>query len=338
MLTRYPPAADESWLPEDRGKISRARPARVESDPDREERALITTAKTGLNPLPWVLTADGFELTEPVLRGAFAEVATTGFVGIHADPPADMSPAAYRDLLAEFGLRPAPGYFSAAFHAEPTREVVEAAKQHAAIQAELGNTEAFIAGTLVDYRKAVPAVGADFDPALLERTIQSLGAAAEAIVGEGVRPVLHPHVGSLVEVEHEVRAVLEGIPASVLGFGPDTGHLSWAGMDAPSIMSEYADRIGAMHLKDVHLDQAAAARAAGADYHTATREAFTIWTEPGRGDLDLVAALDTLPAGFGGWIIVEVDVPEAPSNLASTELSARWVTEHLGPDALTANQ
>jgi len=97
-------------------------------------------------------------------------------------------------------------------------------------------------------------------------------------------------------------------------------------------MRDYADRIAAVHLKDVHLDQAAAARAAGADYTRATRVDFTVWTEPGRGDVDLLSAIGTLPDDFAGWLIVEVDVPEAPSNLESTEISGAWVAEHLGAD------
>ena len=63
---------------------------------------------------------------------------------------------------------------------------------------------------------------------------------------------------------------------------------------------------------------------------TATTRDFTIWTEPGRGNVDLVAALDALPDTFSGWVMVEVDVPEAPTNLTSTQLSAAWVTEQLG--------
>jgi myo-inositol 2-dehydrogenase / D-chiro-inositol 1-dehydrogenase len=62
-----------------------------------------------------------------------------------------------------------------------------------------------------------------------------------------------------------------------------------------------------------------------------------LWTEPGRGDIDLAAALGTLPDTFAGWVVVEVDVPEALSNLRSTELSAEWITSHLGRPALTAN-
>ena len=73
------------------------------------------TFRVGLNPLPWVLTASGFELSVPVLRDAFGEISQTPFVGIHADPPADLDADGYRKLLTEFGLVPAPGYFSADF-------------------------------------------------------------------------------------------------------------------------------------------------------------------------------------------------------------------------------
>lgn len=294
-------------------------------------------ARIGLNPLPWVLTATGFELSEAVLRSAFAEIATTGFRAVHADPPADFSPAAYADLLAEYGLVPAPGYFSAAFHEVPRAELVESARRHAGVQAALGNTEVFVAAAMHPDRIATPTVGAAFDPGILEQVIDGLGAAAEAMTREGVRPALHPHVGGLIEVEHEVRTVLDAVPEAILGFGPDTGHLGWAGMDPVAMMSAYADRIAAMHLKDVHLDAAATARAEGRDYHSATREDLHVWTEPGRGDLDLIGALGVLPADFAGWVVVEVDVPEAASNVASTELSAGWIVEHLGADALAAN-
>lgn len=289
--------------------------------------------KIGLNPLPWVLTPAGFDLSVPVLRTAFGEIATTPFRAIHADPPAGMSAAEYRKLLAEFGLQPAPGYFSASFHIETAGDIVEAAKRHAAVQAELGNTEVFIAASLTPERMAHPAVGADASDATLHRVIDGLGAAAAAITSEGVTPALHPHISSTVETEPEVRGVLDAIPSSDLSFGPDTGHLAWAGMTPSKIMADYSDRIVAMHLKDVHLDQAAQARAVEADYMTATARDFTIWTEPGRGDVDLIAALDALPDSFAGWVIVEVDVPEASTNLESTQLSAAWVTQRLGGEA-----
>lgn len=101
------------------------------------------------------------------------------------------------------------------------------------------------------------------------------------------------------------------------------------------MMSDYADRIAAVHLKDVHRDQVAAARAAGADYHHSTRVDHTVWTEPGRGDVDLLGAIAVLPDTFTGWLIVEVDVPEAPTNLESTQISGQWITQHLGADTFS---
>jgi inosose dehydratase len=299
---------------------------------------MTNNAKIALNPLPWVLTERGFELSVPVLRQAFSEIASTPFKAIQADPPEGLTPAEYRSLLDEYGLVPAPGYFSALFDAIPTDQIAESAKRHAAVQAELGNTEVFIAANGYGIRMKRPAVGANADPATLAKAIDGLGAAAAAITAEGVRPMLHPHVGTAIEVEDEIHTVLGSIEESLLGFGPDTGHLTWAGMDAVKIMSRYASRIGAMHLKDVHADQVSASKAAGATYHEATREKFTVWTEPGRGDIDLAAALATLPESFSGWIVVEVDVPEAPTNLASTNISAAWIAENLGADAFTANQ
>jgi inosose dehydratase len=50
----------------------------------------------------------------------------------------------------------------------------------------------------------------------------------------------------------------------------------------------------------VHLDQAQQAREAGASYTQATREDFTVWTEPGRGDVDLMAALADAVTFNGG--------------------------------------
>jgi inosose dehydratase len=177
---------------------------------------------------------------------------------------------------------------------------------------------------------ALPSVGAGYDRDALARLIDGLGAAAEAITSEGVRPALHPHVGTLVEVEHEVRTVLDAIPESILGFGPDTGHLAWAGMNPASVMASYAGRIDGMHLKDVHLDRVTQAKEQHLDYHAATRGDAALWTELGRGDIDLTAALRALPDTFAGWVIVEADVPEAPSNLRSTQLSAQWITTQLG--------
>ena len=128
---------------------------------------------------------------------------------------------------------------------------------------------------------------------------------------EGVTAALHPHVGGWVETEHELRAVLDGVGPDLLAFGPDTGHMSWAGMDVPAVLRDYADRIVGVHLKDTFAAGIAAASADDLDYQTAT-EPGRIWAEPGLGDVDLAACLAAFPADFAGDYMIEVDVPSLP--------------------------
>src|SRR5262249_25946299 len=114
--------------------------------------------------------------------------------------------------------RPAPGYFSGDFAtpADGAPALVEAARRHAGLQAELGLTEVFLASHLSPARIKVPAAGEAFDAARLALLVERIAAAAEAITAEGVTPCFHPHVGSWIETEHEVRVLLDSVDASVL--------------------------------------------------------------------------------------------------------------------------
>lgn len=285
-------------------------------------------AKVAVNPLPWVLGPNGFDLSLATVQDAVAGISAAGFTAMHSDVPPGMSPADYRQLLADHGVRPAPGYFGAHFDgpAEDLAALVEAARQHARVQLELGLTEAFLASHLNPARIAAPAVGADFDAARLDLVVERIGVVASAITAEGLTPCFHPHVGSWIETEHEVRAMLDGVDSSVLAFGPDTGHLYWGGSDPAALVADYAERVRAMHLKDVHRVAAAKARDQGDDYQGATNVEH-VWTEPGRGDVDFAAVFAALPESYDGWFVVEVDVPDLPTKEESTLASARWIAE-----------
>lgn len=287
------------------------------------------SAKVAVNPLPWVLTANGFELSLTTVSAAVAGIAEAGFTAMHADVPAGMAPAEYRTLLADHGVRAAPGYFGAHFDVpdDDVPALLEAAKAHARVQLELGLAQAFLASHLNPARIAAPAVGADFDAARLDQVIERIGLTARAITAEGLTPCFHPHVGSWIETEHEVRTLLDAIDAADLSFGPDTGHLFWGGSDPAKVIGDYASRVGAMHLKDVHRTAAGRARENDENYYVATYDTH-VWTEPGRGDVDFDAVFAALPADYDGWFVVEVDVPDLPSKEESAATSAGWVTAH----------
>lgn len=287
---------------------------------------MMLTGKIAVNPLPWVLGPDGFDLSQATVTAAVAGIAAAGFTAMQADVPAGMGVAEYRTLLSDHGVRPAPGYFAGDFSAPAAGvpALLDAARRHAGVQAELGLTEVFLASQLDPARIGAPAVGAGFDAARLELVIERIAAVAGAITAEGVTPCFHPHVGSWIETEHEVRALLDAVDASILSFGPDTGHLFWAGMNPATMITGYAQRVRAVHLKDVHRLAAARAREQGDDYMGATVTRH-VWTEPGRGDVDFEAVFAALPPSYDGWFVVEVDVPDLPTKEESTAQSARWI-------------
>ncbi|MEV7391328.1 sugar phosphate isomerase/epimerase [Streptomyces sp. NPDC091215] len=275
----------------------------------------------GINPLPWYFSRDGFSLSREILPAVYREVRESGFHAVQADVPDGTTVKEFRALLADHGLSAAPGYFFAGFE-EPA---AEAARRHAAQQAELGLTEVFIAGAMAPERLTRPAVGHAYDPGRLDTIIEHLAAACEAVTAEGLRPCLHPHVGTWIETEAETRKVLDSIDPALLAFGPDTGHLHWAGADLAALIRAYADRVGAVHLKDVHT---AAARVTDGDYFEATYGRH-VWTEPGQGDIDFAGVLKALPEDWDGWFVVEVDVPDQGGDpKGSAVLAGQWIGDH----------
>jgi len=189
----------------------------------------------------------------------------------------------------------------------------EAARVFAARQAAFGQRFCMISTIEAPGSPRIdrPAMGTAFDAARLEVVVDGIARCCAAMRAEGVTAALHPHVGGWVETEHEVRAVLDAVGPDLLAFGPDTGHMAWAGMDVPAVLRDYADRTVGVHLKDVFAEGVARAKAEGRGYHEATRPG-RIWAEPGLGQVDLPACLAAFPAGFAGDYMIEVDVPSLP--------------------------
>jgi inosose dehydratase len=287
------------------------------------------TVRVGFNPLPWYLTERGPvpDAASPV-KEIYRQIKAAGFDAVHVEVPEHMGLAEYRALLDDAGLAAAPGYFQAPW-SDPNAvpPAVAAAARTAAQHAELGLSRIFIADQFgAEPRTAAPAVGAGFSQDRLSRIIDNLAVAASAMVAEGVTPCLHQHVGTWIETPEETAAVLAGVDPRVLMLGPDTGHLAWAGADPTAFIGRYRDRVGAVHLKDLRARVRTEGLAAGWSYPEITGR--HVFTEPGRGDVDLDAVLGVL-AGFDGWYVVEVDIADQPTPEETARVSARWVRRHL---------
>ncbi|MEU9025603.1 TIM barrel protein [Actinomadura sp. NPDC048394] len=209
-------------------------------------------------------------------------------------------------LLASHGLRPLGGFAPAVLH-DPSRDPLpEIRRTLTAFGVERSKATPVEGLTLVlaavhgldgyDERPALDAAGW---AALLANLDRIAALAAES----GVRAVLHPHVGTMVERVDEVQRVLDGsgIPLCL-----DTGHLLIGGVDPGELAARVPERIAHVHLKDVDAGLAADVQAGRIAYTDAVRKG--IYRPLGGGDIDIAGIVRSLEgAGYGGWYVLEQD-------------------------------
>jgi inosose dehydratase len=261
-----------------------------------------------------------------VFDTAFADFQRIGFTAVKADVPDGMTPGQYADWIAGYGLAPSLSLFNSPFdETVDMAEEVERAKRFAATQVALGLDRTMVSSMSVPARLAEPAVGAGFDEGRLARAIDNCGTVCRVLQAEGLRPLHHSHVGGVFETETEIARLLDDLGPDVIGFGPDTGHLRWAGVEPAGFIRRYADRLGGLHIKDVFGDLLDRHDLA---YHEATATK-RLWAEPGLGVVDFDAVLAAIPPGYDGDYMIEVDEPSVESKRESHRLSFAWARKAL---------
>jgi len=146
----------------------------------------------------------------------------------------------------------------------------------------------------------------------------------------GVRAVLHPHVGTMVERGEEVQRVLEG---SGISLCLDTGHLLIGGTDPAELTRQAPDRIAHTHFKDVDDTIAAQVRSDRLTYTEGVRRGM--YRPLGRGDVDFAAIVGHLRGrGYGGWYVLEQDTilteePRGEGPVTDVRQSAAYLRELL---------
>lgn len=141
--------------------------------------------------------------------------------------------------------------------------------------------------------------------------LRNLDRVAVAATEHGIRAVLHPHVGTMVETGPDVQRVLEGSSVSLC---LDTGHLLIGGTDPAELAGQAPDRIAHTHLKDVDLTFARKVQAGRLTYTEAVRDGM--YRPLGTGDVDVAAIVGHLRGnGYEGWYTLEQDtiLTESPT-------------------------
>jgi len=211
--------------------------------------------------------------------------------------PAD--PARMAEFLAAHHLTAVGGFTPVVLH-EPGHDPAPE------IERLLDGYDAAHAGVLV-LSAATGRDGYDTRPDLDEAGWNTLLANLDRLTGlaaaRGVRAVLHPHVGTMVERGDEVQRVLEG---SAISLCLDTGHLLIGGTDPAELTRQAPERVAHTHFKDVNDKVAAQVRSGRLTYTEGVRRGM--YRPLGRGDVDFAAIVSHLRGrDYDGWYVLEQD-------------------------------
>jgi inosose dehydratase len=236
-------------------------------------------------------------------------------------------PAALAEVLAGHRLQAVGGFTPLILHRPDHDPVPE-------IDTLLNSYEASGATTLV-MSADTGLTGYDARPELDEAgwkaLLQNLDRLDRLAAERGVRAVLHPHVGTMVENGPEVRRVLDGSSVSLC---LDTGHLLIGGTDPAELTRQAPERIAHVHFKDVDAAKARQVQSGRLTYTEAVGQ--NMYRPLGTGDVDVPAIVEALRArGYDGWYVLEQDTiltdePRGIGPVADVNTSVEFLRAVLG--------
>jgi myo-inosose-2 dehydratase len=271
------------------------------------------SVRIGANPIGWS-NDDMRELGGATpLEVCLAEAKEAGFEGMELGHKFPREPEALREVLGRFGLSLVSGWYSAELLRRDAREEMRHLRPHLDLLKALG------CNVLV-FAETSNAIHGDRGEPLAERPVLAasdwaqFGArmteVGDRTLEEGVRLVYHHHMGTVVESEAEIDALMAATGPSV-HLLLDTGHATFAGADPAALARRYRARISHVHAKDVRADVMARARRERMSFLDAVIAG--VFTVPGDGCVDYPGVFREL-SGYAGWVVVEAEQDPAKAH------------------------
>ena len=264
------------------------------------------TVRIGANPIGWS-NDDLRELGGATpLDTCLTEAKEAGFEGMELGHKFPREPHALREALGRFGLDLVSGWYSAELLRLSPDEEMQRLRPHLDLLKALGCRVLVFAETsnAIHGDRAKPL---DQRPQLGEREWAEFGrritAVGDVVITEGVRLVYHHHMGTIVQSEADIDALMAATGPSV-HLLLDTGHATAAGCDPAALARRYRDRISHLHAKDVRPDVLEMVRRERLSFLDAVIAGM--FTVPGDGCVDYPAVLREL-GGYSGWAVVEAE-------------------------------
>jgi len=268
----------------------------------------------------------GYQLTpERVL----AEMREVGLSATEFGPdgflPAD--PQEMTDVLAAHHLTAVGGFTPVVMYRPDHEPIPDVERLIPGFVAAQGGTMVLSADSGMDTYDSRPVL----DEKGWDTLLRNLDRISALTAEHGIKAVLHPHVGTMVENTAEVQRVLDG---SDMALCLDTGHLLIGGTDPAELTRQAPDRIAHTHLKDVDESIAAKVRSGRLTYSEGVRAGM--YRPLGTGDVNVEAILKTLRENnYQGWYTLEQDtiLTEEPTGVGPVRdvaISADYVRGLLG--------
>ena len=260
----------------------------------------------GANPIIWS-NDDLRELgAETPLETCLGEARQIGFEGMELGHKFPRDAGKLAAVLERFGLVCISGWYSAALLARDAATELALLRPHLDLLKAVGSTVLVFADTgsaiHADPRRPLaqrPQLApGDWRP--FGRRITEVAAATAA---EGVRLVYHHHMGTVVQSEADIDALME-VTGPEVGLLLDTGHARFAGADPVALARRHAARIDHLHAKDVRAE--VAARAAREDWSFLRAVVEGVFTVPGDGCVPFDRVFQEL-RGYYGWVVLEAE-------------------------------
>ena len=266
------------------------------------------TVRIGINPITWT-NDDMPELGGDIpLDTCLAETRLAGYAGTEMGGKFPRTAAELAPVLAGHGLDLVSGWFDGRLHERGVAAEWEAVLPHLTLLRDMGCRHVVYAdlsgGQHGDVHRPLSArpVLAAGDWAGYGRAVTAL---AERMAEFGVGMAFHHHMGTIVQTDAEVDALMAQSGAAA-GLLFDSGHCRFAGGDPQALLARHVARVVHVHCKDVRaavLDEALAG-----DWSFMAAVLKGVFTVPGDGCIDFGALLRTLHgAGYGGWLVVEAE-------------------------------
>jgi inosose dehydratase len=262
--------------------------------------------RIGANPIGWS-NDDMRELGGATpLEVCLAEAKEAGFEGMELGHKFPREARALREALGEFGLALVSGWYSAELLRRDADEEMKQLRPHLNLLKALG------CNVLV-FAETSNAIHGDRAKPLAERPVlaasdwkqfgRRMTEVGDRTLGEGVRLVYHHHMGTVVESEQEIDALMAATGSSVRLL-LDTGHATFAGADPAALARRHRARISHVHTKDVRAGVMATVRAQRLSFLDAVIAG--VFTVPGDGCVDYPALFREL-SDYSGWVVVEAE-------------------------------